>query len=266
MKILYCLSILLLTSCVYAQNNLGPRLSSMADNGTAVVDIWSLQANPAGIAFLDQPAISLNYIRHLLSEDISSQGIVAVIPFGKNYLGTSFQRYGFSAYDESKVGFAYSKRFGEKFSLALNGNYHELKISSYGSSTGFSIDFGIFYRLSNNFSIGAFTNNPSAQKFNSDLIAAKIPTSFNFGASYLATNQVLIATTVSKVSDQSIDFRLGLEYKLYDLLSLRGGLSTKPFKQHLGFGLNYKKFAMDMATTYDTNLGYAPQIAIGYAF
>ena len=265
MKILYGLLIVLSTTCAYAQNNLGPRLSAMADNGAAVGDIWCSQANPAGIAFIAQPAISLNYIRNLLSEEISSQGIVAVIPFGKNYLGTSFQRYGFSAYNESKVGFTYSKRFGENFSLALNGNYHQLKISNYGSSTGFSIDFGVFYRLNTSFSIGAFTNNPSGQKFNSDLIAAKIPTSFNIGTSYLATSQVLIATTVSKVSDQSIDFRLGLEYKLYNLLSLRGGISTKPFKQHVGFGLNYKKFAMDMATTFDTNLGYAPQIAIGYA-
>lgn len=266
MKILYYLLIVLSTSCVYAQNNLGPRLSAMADNGTAVTDIWALQANPAGITFIDQPAISVNYIKHLLSDEISSQGIVGVIPFRNNFIGISFQRYGFSAYNESKVGFAYAKRFGENFSLALNGNYHQLKITDYGSSTGFSIDFGVLYHLNSNFSIGAFTSNPSQQKFNSNLVVIKIPTSFNIGATYLATNKVLIATTISKVLDQAIDFRLGLEYKLYDLLSLRGGLSAKPFKQYFGFGLNYKKFAVDMATTYNENLGYAPQIAIGYAF
>ena len=266
MKILYYLLIFLSVSHVYAQNNLGPRLSAMADNGVAVVDLWSLQANPAGIAFLDHSAISLNYIRHLLSTEISSQGVVGVLAFGRDYLGASFQRYGFSAYNEGKVSFTYSKRSGEDFSLALNANYHQLQITSYGSAKSFSIDVGIFYRLNKSFSIGAFTNNPSRQKFNTDFVAAKIPTSFNIGGSYHATDKVLIATTVSKFLDQSIDFKLGMEYNVFDLLSIRGGLSAKPFKQHFGFGLNYKNFVMDMATTYDVNLGYAPQVAIGYAF
>lgn len=59
---------------------------------------------------------------------------------------------------------------------------------------------------------------------------------------------------------------MGIDYRIIDLLSLRGGLSAKPFKQYAGFGLNYKKLLLDMATTYDANLGYAPQIAVGYAF
>lgn len=267
MKILCFLVVVFLsTPYLHAQNNLGPRLSAMADNGAAVNDIWAIQANPAGITFLDHPAISLNYIKHLLSDEISSQSIVGVIPFKNNYVGASFQRYGFSVYNENKIGFTYAKSFGEKLSLGLNGNYHQLKIDHYGASTGFSIDFGVLYHFDTHFSIGAFTNNPSEQKFNSQIISAKIPTSFNLGASYLATNKVLIATTVTKIVNQSIDVKLGIEYKMVDLLSLRGGISSKPFKQSVGFGLNYKKFLMDMATNYDANLGYAPQIAIGYAF
>lgn len=265
MKIWYVLLILLFPNHLFAQNNLGPRLTAMGNNGTSVPDVWALQANPSGITLLGKPKISLNYIKHLFSNEISTQALVAVIPFKNNFVGVSFQRYGFTEYNESKIGFAYAKKFGEKLSIALNGNYHQLKIANYGSSKGFSVDVGAMYQFKH-FTFGAFVSNPSKQIFSNKEVVAKIPTSFNVGASYLASDKVLIATSISKTLNYSIDVSLGIDYKMMDLLSLRGGLSAKPFKQYAGFGLNYKKFLLDMATTYDANLGYAPQIAIGYEF
>jgi len=266
MKIWNVLLISLTPFYLFAQNNLGPRLTAMGNNGAAVTDVWALQANPSGITSLDRPTISLNYIKHLFSNEISTQASVAIIPFKNNFVGASFERYGFAEYSESKIGFAYAKKFGDKLSIALNGNYHQLKIANYGSSTSFSIDVGALYHFNEEFAFGAFVSNPSKQKFTSSEVLITIPTSFNVGASYLASDKVLIATSISKVLNQSIDISLGIDYKIIDLLSLRGGLSTKPFKQYAGFGLSYKKFLLDMATTYDANLGYAPQIAIGYAF
>ncbi|MCZ4243696.1 hypothetical protein [Pedobacter punctiformis] len=266
MKIFSFLLIFVSTSTLFAQNNLGPRLTAMGNNGASTADIWSLQANPAGITGITSPSISLNYVKHLFSNEISTQGLVGVIPFGNNYTGISFQRYGFSAYNEMKIGFAYAKKFDKKLAIALDVNYFQLKIPNYGSSTGFSVDIGLLYHFSEQLSFGAFTANPSRQKYSAQEIEAQIPSSFNIGANYKASDKVLIATTISKVLNQSVDVKLGIDYKILDLLSLRAGLSAKPFKQYAGFGLNYKKFLLDMATAYDPNLGYAPQIAIGYAF
>lgn len=266
MKIWNVLFISLTPFYLFAQNSLGPRLTALGNNGAAVTDVWALQANPSGITSIEKSIVSLNYIKHLFSNEISTQSLVAVIPLKNNFFGASFQRYGFAEYSESKIGFAYAKKFGEKLAIALNGNYHQLKITNYGSSTGFSVDIGALYNFNNALTFGAFVSNPSKQKFSSTEILVAIPTSFNLGASYLASDKVLIATSVSKMLNQSIDVSLGIDYKIMDLLSLRGGLSVKPFKQYAGFGLNYKNFLFDMATTYEVNLGYAPQISIGYAF
>ncbi|MCZ4222731.1 hypothetical protein [Pedobacter rhodius] len=266
MKIWNVLLISLTPFYLFAQNNLGPRLTAMGNNGAAVTDIWSLQANPSGISEFKTPAVSLSYIKHLFNNEISTQAFAAVVPFRNNIIGAGFQRYGFSEYNESKFSFLYTKRFGNKLSIGLNGNYHQLKIANYASSKGLSVDVGVLYQFKRQFTLGAFVNNPFKQKFNSTEIVAKIPTSFHVGAGYFASDKVLIATTVSKILNQSINVSLGIDYKIIDLLSLRGGLSAKPFKQHAGFGLNCKKFLLDMATTYDANLGYTPQIAVGYAF
>jgi hypothetical protein len=266
MKIWNVLLISLTPFYLFGQNSLGPRLTAMGNNGTAVTDVWALQANPSGITSLEKPTLSLNFIRHLFSNEISTQALVAVVPFKNNFAGASFQRYGFAEYNENKIGFAYAKKLGNKLSIGLNANYHQLRIASYGASTGFSIDVGALYHFSKEFTFGVFLSNLSKQKFSSTEILIEIPTSFNVGASYLASDKVLIATSVSKKLDESIDVSLGIDYKIISLLSLRGGLSAKPFKQYAGFGLNFKKFLLDMATTYDANFGYAPQIGIGYAF
>ncbi|RDC57768.1 hypothetical protein DU508_02080 [Pedobacter chinensis] len=266
MRIWYALLVFLTPFYLSAQNNLGARLTAIGNNGTAVPDVWTLQANPSGITGIEKPVISLSYIKHLFSDEISTQAFVAVIPFKNNFLGTSFQRYGFVEYNESKVGFAYAKKFGDKLSTAINVNYHQLRITNYGTSTGFSVDIGVIYCFENQFIFGAFVSNPSKQKFSSTEALIEIPTSFNIGASYFASDKILIASSVSKILNQYIDVSLGIDYKIVDSFSLRGGLSAKPFKQYAGFGLNYKKLLLDMATTYDASLGYAPQIAIGYAF
>ena len=153
------------------------------------------------------------------------------MPIKNNFVGASFQRYGLAEYNESKIGFAYAKKFGEKLSIALNGNYHQLKIANYGASTGFSVDVGALYHINKDFTFGVFVSNPSKQKFTNTEVLIKIPTSFNVGASYLASDKVLIATSVRKSIGQSVDVSLGIDYKILELLSLRGGLSAKPFKQ-----------------------------------
>lgn len=266
MKIYSFLLILVSTSSLFAQNNLGSRLTAMGNNGASTADIWSLQANPAGITGITAPTISLNYIKHLFSNEISTQAFAAVLPLRNNFLGLSFQRYGFSAYNEMKIGFAYAKKFHKQLAIALNINYFQIKIDNYGSSNGFSVDIGVIYHYNEQLTFGAFSGNPSQQKYSSKEIEAKIPSSINVGATYKASDKLLIATTVAKILKEPIDVKIGFDYKIIDLFSLRAGLSVKPFKQYAGFGLNYKKILLDMAAAYDPNLGYAPQIAIGYAF
>lgn len=266
MKIWYVLLILFFPDLLLAQNNLGPRLTAMGNNGSAVYDVWSLHANAAGITATEKPIISLNYIKHLFSGEISTQGLALIIPYKNNFIGIGFQRYGFSEYHESKIDFAYAKKFGDQISAAINLNYHQLKITKYGSATGFSIDVGVLYKLNKHLTFGAYTSNPSKQRYSTTQVAAEIATSYHVGASYNASDKVLIAASISKILNQSVDVGLGIDYKIVELLSLRGGLSAQPFKQYAGFGINYKTFLFDMATAYDPNLGYTPQIAMAYAF
>ncbi len=251
---------------LYAQNNLGPRLTAMGNNAAALTDVWSLQANAACITGIKSPTIATSYVQHLVDTEISTQSAGFVFPYQNNFLGISFQRYGFAAYNDVKIGFAYAKKLSPQLALALNTNLHQLQISSYGSSNTFSVDAGLLYTPSPLFSLGFYTMNLSGQSFNSQQ-NLKIASSLHTGLSYKPIDKVLIALTISKIYEQSIDVKTGIDYQLVpEFLNLRAGCSFKPAMQYAGLGIQLKQVQFDMAATYHNSLGYTPQIGISYAF
>lgn len=268
MKIIFNLSLLLLFligKCSLAQNNFGPRLTAMGNNGAAVNDVWNLEANSAGITTLTKPTLAANYTR-IIDNDISKQGIVFVLPVKRNYIGFSFNRYGIPEYNEIKAGLAIAKKFGDDLSISIKGNYHQISIINYGSTAGFSLDVGAMYKLNNQLTVGLYINNPSVQNYSSKIIKTSIPTVFYLGSSYQFSDKLLIANTLSKNLKGKVDMSLGLDYKIIEMISLRAGLSIKPFKHYAGFGFNYKNLMVDFAVENDPNLNYTPQIALAYAF
>jgi hypothetical protein len=178
----------------------------------------------------------------------------------------SQNRYGISEYNEIKAGLALARKFGENLSIGLKANLHQIKITNYGSTSTFSVDVGANYLMNKQISIGLYVNNPSVQKYKTGNINAPIPTAIHLGGTYTPSGKVILAATVTKALDRKVDVAIGLDYRFYEMLSLRGGLNAKPFKQFFGAGLNYQKMILDIAVENHSQLGYTPQIGLSYAF
>jgi len=260
------ISMFIISLCCFAQNNTGGRLLGMGNNTIAVKDIWSINGNPAGITGLNKPTLALSYGKSITSTEISNQGLAFVIPFNRNFAGLSIQRYGITEYNEINAGIALTKAFSENFAIGIKLNYHQIKITNYGSTNGFSADVGLMYKYNGNLTFGASVSNPTLQKYKTQNLSAQIPTTFSLGASYNASNKILVASYIKKELDKAFDVGLGIDYNILEVLSLRGGLTAKSFKQYAGFGIRYKHLTFDGAVESDPNLGYSPQIALAYAF
>ena len=250
----------------WSQYNQGARLTAMGNASAAVYDIWSLNANPAGITGLKSPTAAANYARYLFGDELSEQNFAFVLPFNGNFAGLSVNRYGISEYNEIKAGLGLAKKFGEDLSIGVKVNLHQIKITNYGDATTFSVDAGVNYALSKQIGLGLYVNNPSSQTYKTSNIATNIPTVIHLGATYTPSDKVIVATTVSKDFDQKFDVSVGVDYRFHEILSLRGGISAKPFKQYVGIGLNYQKLVLDVAVQSHPQIGYTPQIGLSYAF
>lgn len=250
----------------FGQYNQGARLTAMGNASAAIKDVWSLNANPAGITGEKTPTAAINYARYLFGDELSEQSFTFVLPFNNNFAGVSVNRYGISEFIEIKVGFGLAKSFSDALSIGIKGNIHQIKITNYGNATTFSVDAGVNYVLNKQIGFGLYVNNPSSQAYKATNVATHIPTAIHLGGSYTPSNKLILAATVSKDFERKFDVRLGADYKFHELLSFRGGLSAKPFKQYVGIGLNYQKLMMDIAVESHPQIGYTPQIGLSYAF
>ncbi len=258
------LALVLLNFSATGQNP-GPRLVAMGSGGTAVQDIWSLQQNPAGVAELKRSAFAIAYERHLLIRELSTQTALFILPYGRNVVGFSFERYGITEYREQKAGLSYARRFGDSFRLALAIKYFQLNISQYGSAKAFSVEAGFQLNVSDNFVIASHIANPNRSKYQ-NFSGSNLPVKLSFGASFRFSDRLLMISDLRKQLNYPIEVTTGIEYNLIKWFSLRGGASVNPFKQYTGFGVTSNKIQFDFAVASHPSLGYSPQIALGYEF
>ncbi len=261
-KQLYLFSIIIFsTNTLFAQINYGTRLTAMGNNNAAVKDIWGVAGNPATIAQTPSPMIQLTHQEHFLTNEIRNQAIAVALPNKRLVFGLHLQRYGMSAFINSMVGLIISKQFGPNLAIGLRTNYHQLNISNYGSTLGISVDLGTTYQLTDELSFGFYINNPSKEVYTTKAIYTSLPTIAHFGIAYRTSDKLLIASTISKNIVAT-----GIDYQLIKAFSIRSGLSLNPFTHYFGIGFNLLKFVVDLASVKHTNLGYSPQLTVGYAF
>jgi hypothetical protein len=256
---------LFLSLPTFCQLNYGPKITSLGNAGVALQDIWSAQSNQAGLAGLERLQISVAYENKFGVKDLSTKSAVFALPFKNYVIAASFTSYGVESFAETKTGLSLAKNFGNKLYLAVNANYHQIKITNYGNANSFSVEAGIQYKVMSNLWLASHIANPNQSKFNenNDQI---IPAHIQFGANYRLSKQLMICGEIEKIVDGDVDFKTGIEYKIIDFLSLRGGISVNTFKQYAGFGLIYQKIEFDFAVSSHPVLGYSPQISLGYEF
>jgi len=263
MKYLLLFFILLNTGA--SGQNPGPRLVAMGSGGTALQGIWSLQQNPAGAAGLKKPAFAIAYERQLQIPDLSTQMALFIIPYRRNVLGFSFERYGITEYREQTAGLSYARNFGQAFRLAMAIKYFQLSIFQYGSANAFSIETGFQINITENFIIGSHIANPNRSTYR-EFSGSNLPVKISLGASVRFSDKVLMIADLRKSLNHPLDVMTGVEYNVMKWFSLRGGASVNPFKQYMGFELASNKLKFDFAVASHASLGYSPQIALSYEF
>jgi hypothetical protein len=249
-----------------AQDDAGPKMMAMGGNSATIIDVWGVTNNPSIISKIKTTVVAAQYLKYLINQELSSQAFAILLPFKRNTFGIGMHRYGIAQFNELKLSGLFSKEFGEHLAIALRLNYHQLKISNYGASTGISIDFGFCYQLSSELLIGFYFNNPAKMQFTDRALEKVIPSIVFLGLSYQISDNVLMSTTISKADALAIGVGFGLDYKILACLSARAGINLQPFQPHAGFGLTVSHLTIDIAITTNPFSSYTPQIGIAYAF
>jgi hypothetical protein len=270
-KIILCCLVLLnaLSLSIFASNDnitLGARSAALGGASVTLSDLWSTQNNQAGLARMDSIEFGVYAERKFMLPELGYNAFAGVVPIKGGTFGLSYSRFGYSKYNENKVGLAFAKKLGERISAAVQLNYLTKYIGDgYGRNAAFVAEFGIQAILVKGLTLGAHVFNPTRAK-SADYNKEKIPTSIKVGLQYAFSDKIFWAIESEKDIYYKANFKTGIEYRVIPQFYLRGGLSTRQNMSSFGFGVLLKKFKLDLAATYHEQLGFSPHLGLSYGF
>lgn len=269
LKLHYLLLVLLPFATSNASNDnkgIGARSAALSGAAVNLQDVWSTQNNQAGLAFLDSIEAGVYAERQFLLPELGYNAFAAALPIKGGTFGLNYTRFGYSKYNENKVGIAFAKKLGEHISAGVQLDYLSKFIGDgYGKSGTIAAEFGIQAKLVKGLSAAAHVFNPTRAK-SADYNKEKIPTIIKVGLKYKFSESVFWAVEAEKDINFKPQVKTGIEYRIVPQFYLRGGISTQPTMTSFGFGLNLKKFNLDVAASYHEQLGFTPHLSFNYKF
>ncbi len=241
----------------------GARIYGAGNAGTALPDEWSAFYNISGISGVDRPVIAFAYIHRYNLKPLYSIAATGIVPLGKagNICATIY-RFGDKVYNEQKISFGFANKIGF---VRLGGQIHYLQVNveSAGREGMVLFDFGGMVELIPSLSFGARIFNATAtgyKRFEQDYF----PVIMSAGLSYQPATQVIICADVEKEIHQALSVKLGLEYQIYDMISLRAGFNYPQSVYFFGVGLSSGRLGFDYSIAHNYHLGYIHHFSARY--
>jgi len=194
-----------------------------------------LAATAGWDGFLINPALSanarvffgeLNYFQLFNLKELRYANGVAVLPFRGWGIGVGVENFGGTLYTESKFTVNGAHRFFDnQLSLGVSIHLYHISAKNYGGSSAFGISVGFQYRLLPTVQIAGAIDNLNRPAING--FSEQVPQTIRMGLQYQPVEKINAYASVQKDSWFSPELALGLEYQLFDNMSLQSGYSTR---------------------------------------
>ena len=242
----------------------GARANALGNISILHHDFWSAENNPAGLGFVESWGGGISYESPFLINELSYRTGVFAYPVSSGAFGLSVGQFGYSLYNENKIGISYGQRLSKTFSVGVQLNYLSTQIGEgYGSNSALSGTIGLMAKITKELRLAAVVVNPNQAKL-STFQDERYPTLLKLGLAYQISDKVNLLSEVVKDIDYSPLVKVGVEYKALDLIHFRIGYASDPALSTFGFGLNYKDFQLDFASGFHSTLGFTPQISLSF--
>ena len=103
--------------------HIGGRSAAMGSSSVMLQDRWAIHHNQAGLAWLDQKTVGAYYESRYTTSALGLQGGAFVLPMDVGTFGLSVSAFGYSLYNETKVGLAYARKLSPMFSVGIQLDY-----------------------------------------------------------------------------------------------------------------------------------------------
>ena len=245
----------------------GAASAGMANASVTMQNLWSVSQNQAGLAGLNKISAGIYYDRRFNLDETSVKSVALAVPVSNlGVFGAHINMFGFSLYNEKKIGVSYARKFGELVNVGVQLDYLTTTIAEdYGSNNAIAVEGGIQVKIIEGMTVGAHIFNPTQARL-AEYDDERIPTIMKFGLGYKFSSKLLVAVETEKDMDEDGMFKGGIEYRPVEQIYIRAGISTNPVMNSFGAGFVIKNLQIDVAATMHQSLGYTPHVSLTYTF
>lgn len=265
--IVFCILLLIGNSSLKSQIDFfGARAIGSSNASVTYQDNWAQLNNQAGLSSLEDITISAGFANSYFIKELSTNTLAIGLPITSGVFGLNYTYWGYSKFNQNKVGLTFAKQLAKRISAGIQINYLYTHIEGeYGSSGTAYGEIGILTEPIDDLFLAAHLSNFWRSKY-TDYSDIYIPMVFRIGAAYLLYEQALLSIEFEKDIERDLVFKSGLEYDVNKQFFFRFGFATAPMIYSFGFGYKIKNFKTDIAFSKHPVLGYSPAISLNYGF
>lgn len=254
------------------KNSLGGRSAALGTASVTFTDVYSVFANQAGLANLNQLSVSLYAENRFLVSDLNTFAIAAAYPTNSGTFGIGASYFGTSDFNETQVKLAYGRKLFEKLAIGAEIDVVALSITESGSKATATFGLGVQYQITEHFKMGAHVFNPlriQLTELEGTALTAndqdRLPSLIKLGVAYSPAEKVTVFAEAEKNIDEKAIYKGGIEYRLIEKIHVRVGVSSNPTRSSFGVGVNLGALKIDVASSFHPVLGYSPQLSLTYS-
>jgi len=243
----------------------GARSLGLSHATVSFSDTWSTFHNQAGLAGLNNISAGFYYESKFGVPELSLAAGSAVLPVNPGTFGFSFFQFGEKIYKETKFGLTFARRLSKKWSAGIQLDYLAQRLPENERARGFvAFEGGILFRPLEKLVLGTHVFNPVSEDIASPAGKKKMPVVFRIGGHYCFDENILVTVETEKDNQNPALFKSGIEFLSGQNLTLRMGVSGKPFRYTAGMGYKTDKINADIGFSYHGNLGITPSVSVQF--
>jgi hypothetical protein len=253
-----CLNII-----IAAQSN-GARSTGLGDLTLGLSDLFSAVHNQAMLPEIRNLSAGINVQNQYLVKNLSTASLSVAIPLGNGTAALNFSTFGYQLYRQNNFGLSYALAFSPVFSVGLRISYNSIQLGEgLGMEFAFYPDLGLNYKPIENLNISIqFQNLTLSEKVKQ--LDELWPVTGSLGLTYQINKKLLIGAQGNVYADQPFEINSGLEYQFNPHFSFRFGFASQPARASMGIGFLIKNIQIDLASSYQANLGFTPSFNLIY--
>jgi hypothetical protein len=237
----------------------GAREAGMGNVMPFADSFWSLFQNQGLAASVRSVSAGVNYENRFFLSELSTRSVALAVPAGKATVAGLYSHFGYADYKREMVAVACGLPLSDRISAGIQIDYfNERTYGEYSAWHSVTCEAGIVIEATENLSVGIQVFNPVPNSIRKN----ELPSQLRLDISGRLSSSLCAGAGIEMSTGGIPCLSTGMEYNIYERLSVRGGFRSEYTSFSFGVGYMIGNAVMDIAFYSHEKLGISSAISL----